>query len=622
MEIPKIDRDFFCITNIDEPILSAIVSSYIFKENFYCSMYEFSNVTDFENEISGNEIDENQKSRIRAREFNIRIRNTLQRMRGCENLILIGLSEQQKSYLTFSSSNNTIDIENIEDIDTYLSPFFPNKEDLVVREDDILKALSHACKNNLILKINNGIGEFKIEEEKEESSDILIITENHQRASTVISINYANSIKANIEIIDKPKINLSEIEELIGQWKNGNDQAYEELNTYIYPLINHLDISKYEYLTAFTICIPYSLILNNIIPITHVNINLHPDFLIFNSLYFENTENFNSALIFSPKEFKDEEEIDLITDELKKHSLFIQELIGEIATASNLDYFLKLFPFDLFHICSHGGEIDGYKVEEQFTDSSGVEHIIEYDEVVTFSPETGEDLVKVTSKCIWRKFNGYKWKSKELKEQNYPQYVFTDMHKSVFQKIDKKRTAKKNILGSASIKCYDFNYQGLFNMIAAGNKSPIIFNNTCQSWSRISDSFIAAGSRLYIGTLWNIDNNIAKNVSEDFYKKLINDSLLNSLYQSQKISIGTNDENIYLLWGLHFCKFKTADSLENTRNHVLEKLLISLETWKEDYKKDLDVKIKQNISRNISWIAEYLTNNFQVDIIQRLKTST
>ena len=182
----------------------------------------------------------------------------------------------------------------------------------------------------------------------------------------------------------------------------------------------------------------------------------------------------------------------------------------------------------------------------------------------------------------------------------------------------KNRIRKDNIVGSASIKCFDFNYQAFFNMVASGSQTPIIFNNTCSSWSEISHSFINSGSRLYIGTLWNIDNINAKNTAEEFYDNVENTFIIDCLNKTQKNLIGTKDENIYIIWGLHFATFKKKNTKSESEKYVIDRLLISLETWKEEHKKKLDKTTNDSITDYVYWIASFLAKNYQREILLKI----
>ena len=312
----------------------------------------------------------------------------------------------------------------------------------------------------------------------------------------------------------------------------------------------------------------------------------------------------NSSIVFSPLEFGSDEETLHVIKELKGRGHFVMPLIGKEANVYNLDMHIKQYPFGVLHICSHGGEVDGYTITERFTDTSGGEHVIEYDEVVSFAPNPYDELIPVTSKYIWRKFDGYNWRSDELKAVGYDHHVFSDMFKAVKNKKKKTRVKKKNVPNSCSIKCSDFAYQGMFNHLAGDHFSPFIFNNTCWSWSGISDCFLSEGSRGYIGTLWNIDNSVARKTAEDFYVKTGTHTFTNSLFESLTHSNGTKDENIYIFWGLPFSRISNGSSEIKSLSEILCKLSFSIGQWKEhikENKQSSDKETNQEINRLILW---------------------
>jgi hypothetical protein len=88
-------------------------------------------------------------------------------------------------------------------------------------------------------------------------------------------------------------------------------------------------------------------------------------FLKFN-LLCELRPTLPSSIVFSPLEFEDEET-----------NFVINKL--EDATSYNIDNHVKEYPYEILHICSHGGEVEGSHLIEQFTDRDGNKHIVEYD---------------------------------------------------------------------------------------------------------------------------------------------------------------------------------------------------------------------------------------------------
>jgi hypothetical protein len=157
------------------------------------------------------------------------------------------------------------------------------------------------------------------------------------------------------------------------------------------------------------------------------------------------------------------------------------------------------------HICSHGGETDGYFVKQEFEDRDARLHTIEYFEVVSFSPGGGydPDKVRVERKMIFATLDGMPWIQRPL--SIYPRYVGDDMMQALRNNDEsvKRIHVSVPIALSCHIKCYQSFHQGTFDHLA-GYAHPIIFNNSCSSSHELGAGFLAEGARCYIGTLWKV----------------------------------------------------------------------------------------------------------------------
>lgn len=605
---PIFNTKYFCIINRDMPIMAAIISSYVYETGKYTPLFEYTDVTISSYDTDMDEFDENYISKHNASEFDIKIKNALTRMGGCDYLILGGLTEDQKSYLTFLDKYNIIEIPSIDWIDISLKEIVGKEEYYTCTEADIYDSLFLANKAGKMLKIDNNSEKIDADIYQETG---LVIIENISAVSMIIAINYALSINASISVINKPKVRKEEVHDLIEKWKETEEDRYfRDLSAEIYPSIEDIEFTRFEYATFFTSSTPYSLILNNIIPITYINNLYQPDFFIFNNIYFESEEQIYSSIVFSPLEFGKDEETTHVIDKLKENHYYTKELIGEDASSYNISYYVREFPFEILHICSHGGEIDGSEHKEEFIDRDGNTHIVEYDEVFSLILHEGEELQEVLVAHIWRTFDGFIWKSKELYEQNYPHHVFIDMINAIMAKKSKGK-AKKNISKSAGIKCAHFNYLGMFNMIAGAHVLPLIFNNTCWSWQYISESFLAAGIRGYVGTIWAVNNEVAKNVAETFYDNLFQTTVLDALQKSLSHTKGQKDENIYMYWGVHFTKLNKGVSIDNTRQTIAGLLMKSYSSWTHNFNKTNNKDIKENIRRIMNFISNLLFKDFR-----------
>jgi hypothetical protein len=153
--IPDIDKDFFCIVSSDQPQLAAAISSYLIKPNFYLPMFEFPSVTKEKDNYENIQIDENSISRNNGMQFNVEVGNSLRRIGGCNYLILVGLSAEQKSYLTFLQGYNTIEINSFTEIDFHFGGHIENRINYTpCSNENYLEALYYAASINSKLKID------------------------------------------------------------------------------------------------------------------------------------------------------------------------------------------------------------------------------------------------------------------------------------------------------------------------------------------------------------------------------------------------------------------------------------------------------------------------------------
>lgn len=604
--VPPISSKYFCIAGYREKALAAVVSSYLVAPGEYLPMFGFPSVTVGKKEDRYDPYDSNYLSTTRAEEFSIRVFNAMQRANGCEHLVLIGLTEEQKSFLGFLKDYSVIEISSFSDADSLLRKPSGKSEYHSSPKSAISQGLYNAIQQDKILVIDETAS---LSESKMNAGVGIVVAEDHDTIYSILAVNYAVSTKLNFKAIEPPELNRHELAAFLGDWKETlDDRHFYDLSALLYNRIETIEFNSVPFATFFTECAPYGLTLKNKILCTYVNVDLYPDFFIFNNIWSHHHPSAGAAVVFSPLEFKNQEETTYVINELRRQQYFVVPLVGKDATPYNLGHYIEEFPFELFHICSHGGEVSGTRIVEKFNDLDGNEHIIEYDEVVSFSPSPTTGSIGVTSKQIWRKLDGLTWRSRQLKQMNYQQSVFSEMVKKTHEK--KKRTGVNihSVEGSCAIKCNSFNYQATFHTIAGQTINPIVFNNTCWSWQGISSAFLASGCRGYIGTLWSVDNNVAVSFAESFYGNLFNDTVARALHTSMQVTDNTSDENIYAYWGLHFTKCSMEDSSEVVRFAVTKRLIHALKHW-EQQSRELNGENWQ-IEEKKQWITRLLDEEF------------
>lgn len=625
--IPKIDNTYFCIAHRDEHILTAVVSSHINDSDQYSLIFGFSEVTQAKDGKSLNTRDEHQITRSRSNRLNIDLGNTLRRIGGCEYLILVGINDNQKTYLTFLEDYNVIKINSLEDVNSFLQPI-SDKEVIDCSSSQIHEGLMQGVLLKKAINIDEDANDIEV---KKKNSGGLVVVEDDDSFETIIATNYAISINADIEYIKPFDFHEKRFLELIELWKEEvktkvEEKSFIELKALIYDRIDYIDFSNYSFVTFFTIGAPYSLIIENIIPTTYVGLNLNPDFFIFNNIYFQDNYNVESAIVFSPRFFS-REETDFVINKLKANYYHVSALIKEEATSHNLDYYVKELPFNVLHLCSHGDQSEGSLIEEKYIDEFGNEHVFEYYLTISLAPDpdkkngNGEPLIKVSKKIFPRKLNGFAFRTEEFKQQNYPSSIFPKMIDTVPVKENEISSKRVTLENSHEIACYRFSHIGFFTHLAAGH-SPLIFNNTCWSAYDIKNHLIGVRARAYIGTLWAIDNTVASKTAESFYSLLFDKTVLEALQESLVHSKGSKDENIYAFYGLHFTKLNKGKSIEDSKKDITRKLLLSIDTWQNNYDKATDPTIKESIEDLIKWNKKMISKNYfkeLIDIIGRDK---
>lgn len=606
-EVPQFDNKFVCIINRSDASLGAIISSYVCQPGRYTPIFEFQSITAGNAELVSNEFDIHYISKIRADAINIGLKNVLIALKGCEYLVLGGLSQEQKSCLDFLTAHNVIVIDTIDEVAPNLSHICEKKYEIFCNETDIHHGTYAAIKSGAYLKIVQGTANLETVHEKQNG---IIVIENDSKVSSIIAVNYALACGADIEVIKKPNCNPNQCYQLIEDWQDSkNDNFLNDLGAELYPLVEHINFSEYQFATFMTDGAPYSLVLKNVIPFSYIHSRWNPAFFIFWAIYQERTSLLPSAVVFSPLLFEEEETEKVIKSMVGRH-YHVKALIGNDATSYNIGMHVKEYPYDVLHLCSHGGQVDGYHVKHKFIDRDQVEHTCEFDEVVSFAPNSAEELIPVTFKRIYRKFDGHIWKSNELKAQQYPSYVFVDMEKSTNTILKESRTVKKNITDSCAIICSDFHYQAVFNTISGTHSKPFVFNNTCWSWYRIAEAFLAEGARGYVGTLWGVKNNVAKDVAEEFYTNVGEYSILKSISMAMDKAKGTPSANIYIYWGLHFSTIRNGHSIPNARYNVMLKLLLNHSRWKGHLKLENKPDTKHEVARLIRWNLREIKSTF------------
>ncbi len=615
--VPLVEDRCVCIAAEAGVPLAAMISSYFDQPGTYFAVFGFPTLSFPYAGAGEKNSDDGYFSHVLGEKAAAEINNALARIQP-QRIILVGLTEVEQTYLRVRlPEDRLIEINGIDDFLSHFGELVQEADLLTCKRTQLAEGLLAARSSKQRLRLNDNAPDLP-REYISGSAAGLIVVEASAGLSDVVALNYAKSFGLDVVLI--PPVERQEvlpIPEVLATWsKDHSHWEYKPLERRALRHLRAVDFHRYEFATFFTEGVPYGLFLKNIIPFTHVWRQVAPGvFIVVNLMDDDYPRAFGSSLHFSPHFFASEE-MDEVIKIFGNNRFVTKALVDEEATARNLSDFASYYPYDVLHICSHGGETGGYYVVQTYTDRAGAEHKVEYYEVVQIDPVDGK-VAQVTRKMIYKRFDGHEWGSPTLME--LPQYVFIDMDAAMRNKAEGVIRVPVNypIARSCHILCYDGLHQGAFQTLADVGR-PFVFNNTCSSSHEQSPIFVSAGARAYLGTLWEVGNTTAVEAAKTFYKTLMDrQNILSAFHEMVKQPSRGKDENVYILWGLHFSSLRRP--AERSDDAVLAGLLQSLIMRINKIKTTTDPIVSGNNVPIAAFLYKQLVLNFGPERMRQLE---
>lgn len=600
---PEVETKWVFISTNRQTQLAAEVASYMSATDKYVAFFEFPSL-EYPYTGATNFGTDGYVARALGDRVSTIINNALARIQP-STIVFLGLTEIEKGYLNAHLGNKAvIALESTTEVIGALGVVPNFTGEVVCRPNEVIRGLVKARfeRKRLVFdeladslptaRLVGNCGLFAIEDDGD--------------LDDVAAVNLAFSCSLDVALL--PSVSRTSLRSLprdLHDWtKDPSHHSYQAWKRRARTALQGVDFQSYDFVTFFTTGLPYGLFLGNSLPCSHVLKYLNAGVMISNALEQEHgPDSFGSILLFSPQLFGSEETTEIQTM-VEGSGFRAKLLVGTEATVMNLGTFGADYPYDILHICSHGGESDGYFTIQSFRDREETEHTIEYYEVVGFAP-TGEDRALLHRKIIFHKLDGYRWMSPPL--ASFPKHVFEDMLKAIRfdgEKDLNRIPYRSPIALSCHIQCHTSIHQGDFNRLS-GYGNPVVFNNTCASSHQLAVNLLYAGARCYVGTLWKVGNETARQSAIVFYRSVLQQSNLLEAFHKMVRAIDANKyRNVYVFWGFHFSSLAQPPKLENVT--VLRALML---TWRISLKKALiteDPEIRRNLLPVLRFLAEQI----------------
>jgi hypothetical protein len=595
---PEVESRWVFISTNKQIRLAAEAASYMAVMEGYVSFFEFPSL-DYPYTGSADFGTDGYIARAVGDRTATSINNALVKIQP-KAIVFLGLSEIESGYLrAHLPEEKIIDVASADQLSEILQ-IRPNfRGEVICKPNEVIRGLVKAfferkrlvfsdLAESLPLRYQNGGSGLVALEEENEMSDIAGVNLAFSCGSDIVLL----PIVENAQLWSLPR-------ELHNWSENPSHHAYQAWKRHVRTALRKIDLMSYEFVTFFTTGLPYGLFVGNSIRCCHVQKYRDTTVAIVDAITHEHMPTiFASALLFSPELFESEE-----TKQIGKNlGVNGYSPLGKVATVRNLANFGAYYPYDVLHICSHGGETDGYFTIRTFRDREWATHTIKYYEVVGFAP-TGGEKVLVQQKLIFHKFDGHTWMSQPL--ASFPKFVFEDMLKSIKSDENVIRVPYRSPIAlSCHIQCYSSIHQGHFDQLS-GFGHPIVFNNTCASSHELAVSFLHAGARCYIGTLWSVGNETARRAAIAFYQSLADQpNLLTAFHEMLGEITGGKYRNIYIFWGFHFSTL--AVSKDIAVDSVLPALMFAWHLWLRKISTTEDQEVKRNALPVIRFLADQI----------------
>jgi hypothetical protein len=604
LNAPVVEAKWVFISTNEQIQLAAIAASYMTATNHYVAFFEFP-ALQYPYTGSTSFGSDGYIARAMGDRVATSINNALVKIQP-ETIVFLGLTEIESGYLRAHLPNEKIVEANAaSDLSSllHINPQFSG--DLSCKPKEVTRGLVKARLEKKRLVFDDAAESLPLI--YRHGGKGLIALEEDGDLHDVAAINLA--LSCDLDVVLLPPIEKMELKPLsrdLHEWsENASHHAYQSWKRRARIALRNIDINAYRFATFFTTGFPYGLFIGNHIPCSHVLKYLDSGVAIVNAITQEHEPTtFGSALLFSPQLFSPEETTD-ISAIVSRCGYRPKMLLGAEATVGNLSNFGAHYPYDLLHICSHGGEVDGYFTIQTFHDRVGKEHKLEFYEVVGFGP-IREEKVLVHRKLIFHRLDEYLWMSPPL--ALYPKYVFEDMMKAMKEDpLDEvlRIPYKSPISLSCHIQCYSSIHQGNFDQLS-GFGHPVVFNNSCASSHELAVSLINAGARCYIATLWKVGNETAKQSAIKFYQALeSHGTLLLAFYDMVQSIAARKYQHIYVFWGFHFSRLPKLEQVYSDLT-ILPALMFTWQLWVRKAITTQDEEVKRNILPVIRFVGEQI----------------
>lgn len=434
-----------------------------------------------------------------------------------------------------------------------------------------------------------------------------VMCETGDEHAQVIAANYAYSLDAGLYLI--PEIDRRQAEDLLETFYSLYEleepvaDALARVQRKLRDLSGPLPLAAIRSVTFISSWLPFGAAYPEF-PSTHLSMYPQLGVSVLNGFVAEqdDKQGIGCAILVDPQK-AEAPEIEAAATLLKDRRIFIRGYVGPAANVLDISRMVELYPYDLLIIATHCGDASGWRWTYEFEDSSGQMRRLEVDTAIGVAlSDRGDDKVHVTQLYNFTSLDGVSWQDPDRDSKLVVGSAILDFSKRIDELEPVLKVPIERVHRAAVLQMHDNNYLPIPRSVA-GHGCPIILNNACASWHRLSETFVLGGARAYIGTLYPVTVYDAEPVTTRLFGKHFGKPLPVALWAAQREAYGVSSlRRPYVMAGIFPQRLRTV--FRDVPRETAKALLRNAKRCKERLNEEIDLseKAKEDLQASITYL--------------------
>lgn len=390
-----------------------------------------------------------------------------------------------------------------------------------------------------------------------------VVCESGDEHAQVIAANYAYSLDAGLCLI--PEVDRRNAEDLLETFyslyelQESVAGALDRLQHRLRELTGPLPLTAMRSVTFITDRLPFGAAYPEF-PSTHLPMYPQLGVSVLNGFVAEqeDKQGIGCAVLVDPQK-TEAPEVGAAASLLKDRRVFVRAYVGPAANVLDVSRMVKLYPYDLLVIATHCGDAPGWRCTYEFDDSSGKMRRLEVDTAIGVAiSDRDDDRVLVTQLYNFTSLDGVSWHDPDRDSKLEVGSAIHDFLKQIESLKPVLKVPIDRVHRAAVLQMHDNNYLPIPHSIAS-HGCPVILNNACASWHRLSETFVLGGARAYLGTLYPVTVYDAEPVTVKLFGKHFGKPLPVALWASQREAYGAKSpRRPYVMAGIFPQRLRTV----------------------------------------------------------------